>query len=133
MNRIREEDLAQFSGSELFYRNPLFPRVIFTEGVEYLTENGCAWLIDTISSHIMSRTFNAAARGDPRIQGMHFWHLTVHEDRSAVLEARVDGDEEPFITQEIPFTDCPLDLDIWAAENEIEGQRVQTLMLPREY
>ena len=64
---------------------------------------------------------------------MHFWRLTVKEDGSAMLEARADGDEEPFIVQEIPWTDCPFDLDVWAAENEINGERVQTLMLPREY
>ena len=37
MSGISREVLAQFTGSTQFNRNPIFPKVIFTEGVEYLT------------------------------------------------------------------------------------------------
>ena len=130
---LTREALAAFSGSGQFYRNPLFPNVIFTEGVEFLTQNGCAWLVDDISAHICSAAFNAAAEADPRIERMHFWHLDVHEQGGATLAARADRGEPAFITQDIPFTDAPFDLDVWAAKNVIQDREYQTLMLPSEY
>jgi hypothetical protein len=60
---------------------------------------------------------------------MQFWRLTV-TDESAVLVAEADSGEEPFIRQEIEFTDFPLEkIDIWAAFDGLHW----TLYLPSEH
>ena len=61
---------------------------------------------------------------------MHFWKLAVNADGSAELTARADSPDEPFIREQIPFTDFPLDeVDVWAAN----GADKWVLMLPSEY
>lgn len=131
MNPLSRSDLDQFTGSETFYRHALFQKIVYTEGVQYLAENGHAyWLIEAIASHLLSQEFNAAAKKDPRLKLIHFWKLAVHPNKTADLTARADSDEEPFITQHLSYTDFPLEsIDIWAADH---GQGF-TLMLPSEY
>jgi len=128
---LTTDDLAQFTGSEQFFRHWFNRAVIYTEGVQYVAENGGAyWLIDAIASHIGSRTFNQAAARDERIQLIHFWKLAVNPHHSADLTATPDSGEPPFLRQQIPYTDFPLqEMDVWAQHNG-EGF---TLMLPSEY
>ena len=72
----------------------------------------------------------AAARSDERIRDLHFWQLDVAPDRSAVVTARADTGCPPFVTQEIPFTDFPLEfVSVWAG---YDGAR-WTLYLPSEH
>ncbi len=131
MAKLTKADLMQFTGSQEFYRHVFNRAVVYTEGVQYLAEQGEAfWLIDSIALYIGSHRFNAAAAQDDRINLMHFWKLAVNEDRTANLEARADSPDEPFITEDIPWTDFPLDeADIWACH---DGDH-WTLMLPSEY
>jgi DICT domain-containing protein len=66
---------------------------------------------------------------DYRIRTMQFWRLTV-SDQSAALVAEADAGEDPFIRQEIEYTDFPLDkIEIWAG---YDGNR-WTLYLPSEH
>ena len=131
MSRLTKDELNRFTGSTSLFRHT-FGRVTYTEGVQHLAEAGGAyWLVDAIASHLTSRAFNEAAQADPRVRLMHFWHLAVREDDSATLTAVPDGGEPAFVTQEIEWTDFPLDsADVWAAANELGGF---TLMLPGEY
>lgn len=131
MSPLDPADLAQFTGSEQFYRHAYIRAVIYTDGVQYLAQHGnCYWLIDAIGSHLISPEFKKAAAKDERISLLHFWNLAVQPDQTAQLTARADSDEPAFITQEIEYTDFPLEsIDIWAANNG-EGY---TLMIPSEY
>lgn len=131
MKDLSKSDLAQFTGSERWFRHSFARAVLYTEGVAYVAEHGDAyWLIDAIASHLVSRAFNAAAVKDERIGLLHFWKLAVRGDHGAVLTAEADAGEPPFIRQEIPFTDFPLDeIRIWAGN---DGQH-WTLILPSEY
>ncbi len=131
MTRLSPTDLAQFTGSTTWFRHSFNRAVIYTEGIQYLMEHGKAyWLVDAIASHIGSREFNKAAAKDDRIGLLHFWKLAVRPDHSATLTAVPDSGEPPFIQQEIPFTDFPLEeIDVWAQGNG-DGY---TLMLPSEY
>lgn len=128
---LNPEDLSQFTGSEQFYRHAFNRAVIYTEGVQYVAENGGAyWLIDAIASHIGSDPFRRAAAQDERISLLHFWKLAVSSDHSANLTAVADSGEKPFLEQKIQYTDFPLEkIEIWAGNNG-EGF---TLMLPSEY
>lgn len=127
---LNHGDLRQFSGDLDRYRHPLNPTVIYTPGVRYVAEHGHAyWLIDAIVSYFGSDEMQQATDCDLRLEEMQFWRLDVKDD-AAVLTARADGGVPPFITQEIPFTDFPLDcIDIWAG---YDGQ-YWTLYLPSEH
>lgn len=124
-------NLPQFTGDLDRYRHSFNRSLIYTPGVQYLAERAEAyWLIYAIASHVGSKAFLQAVTQDPRVQDLHFWKLTVHEDNSASLTACVDSDEQPFITQQIPLTDFPLEaIDLWVG---YDGQHY-TLYLPSEH
>ena len=128
---IRPEDLQQFTGSESIFRHPLNPKVAYTEGIQYLAEKaGAYWLVDAIASHLGTKQHTDAAECDPRIDYLHFWSLHKGANHSATLFAKADSPEEPFIVQQIDFTDFPLDeIDIWVA---YDGHH-WTLYLPSEH
>ena len=128
--RLTHADLQQFTGDLERYFHPLNRNVIYTPGVKYLAEAGQAyWLIDAVASYFGSSVMKAAMQKDSRLRSMQFWRLTV-SDQSAVLIAEADAGEEPFVRQEIPYTDFPLDkVEIWAG---FDGNR-WTLYLPSEH
>ena len=126
---ITQEDLQRFTGDLDRYRT-INRSVIYTPGVAFLANHAEAyWLIDAIASYFGSPVMNKALAKDPRLT-LHFWRLDVSDDDSAVLTARADKGEKPFITQKIPFTDFPLDcVDIWAGYDGTYW----TLYLPSEH
>ena len=126
------EGLPHFTGTQKLFRHAFFRAAVYTEGVQFLAEKGeCYWLLDDIVSHLASPAFNRAAAKDDRIRDMHFWKLKVAKDESAKLTARADDGVKPFVSQDIPYTDFPLDeQDVWAQRNEFGSF---TLMLPGEY
>lgn len=100
--RLTEADLSQFTGTSQWYPHPL--GLTYTDGVHYLAEQGGAyWLLDAIASW----QFDPRVRDDRMLQQIQFWKLTVNSDRSAVLICERDSDDVA-VTQEIPFTDFPL-------------------------
>jgi hypothetical protein len=57
-------DLAQFTGSECFYRHPIVRVLFYTEGVQFLAEKGGAfWLIDEIAFSQRLRQVTALPSG----------------------------------------------------------------------
>lgn len=127
---LTHQDLCQFTGDMLRYSCPLNRNVIYTPGVRYIAEVGHAyWLIDAIASYFGSDVMKAAMQKDARIQQLQFWKLAV-KDNAASLSANADSGEIPFVTQEIEFTDFPLDeIEIWAG---FDGS-LWTLYLPSEH
>ena len=102
---LHTSDLAQFTGSENVYRH-WTGRLVYTEGVQYLAEKGGAyWLIDVIASYQPDKQI--ASR--PELVDFQLWELAVSKDKSAKLTVRADSDKPAAITQEIPFTDFPLE------------------------
>jgi hypothetical protein len=124
-------ELRQFTGDLERYRHPLNRRLLYTPGVQFLAESaGAYWLIDAVASWRGTPEYRAAVAADCRVGDLHFWKLTVRENSSATLSARVDSDVEPFIVQGIPFTDfCLESIDLWCG---FDGQHY-TLYLPSEY
>ena len=129
--KLTHADLMQFTGGPHRYKTWANENVIFTEGVEYLAKHGEAfWLIDCITSYFGTDLMRRAMQDDERLTSLQFWHLDVHDDRSATVTARADTGVEPFVRQHIDFTDFPLDsVDIWAG---FDGTR-WTLYLPGEH
>jgi len=119
--------LAQFSGDLDRYRS-INPRVIYTPGVKYLADRAEAhWLIDAIASYFLG---GKQVFPDSRLETLQFWRLEVREGDSAILTARADSGVEPYVTQQIEYTDFPLEtIDIWAGFNG----NGWTLYLPSEH
>lgn len=114
---LTQDELDQFTGSEVLYKHPLMPRYSYTSGVRFLARRAeCYWLLDAIVSHQHS----AAVRREP----FQSWTLTRTGSRAALV--CTDGDSDtPVVRQEIEFTDFPLDsVTVWVEDN--------VLMLPTE-
>ena len=122
MTTLRESDLTQFCGSSEFFQH-WTKRLIYTEGVHYMAEHGGAyWLIDAVASY--QPDTRITSRSD--LVDFQLWEVAVAEDKSAVLTMRGDSGQPAVITQEIPFTDFPLEqIKLYVCNG--------TLMLTSEY
>ncbi len=92
--------LAQFTGSEQFFRHALVRDVIYSEGARYIAETaGAYWLLDEIA---------LAQRAQPKVQAEPFqvWDLAIARDGSAAL-ACDDGDGREVYSKHIEWTDFP--------------------------
>ena len=116
---LTESQLRQFTGSENWYRHGINRSVLYTDGAKFLAEQGGAyWLLDIIA---------IAQQHESRVAQEEFqvWKLQVRPDRSATVLCD-DGNGNVVYTQEIPFTDFPLDeVKLYFANNVIH--------LPSEY
>ena len=116
------EDLDSFYGSERFYRHHLNRKLIYTEGVKYVADSGTYWLIDEVA---------IANDYEPKVkaEGFQLWVLT--KKGTAGTLTCDDGNGNVVYTQDIPFTDFPLDsIKFYVVDNEQGGL---TMMLPSEY
>ena len=111
--RLSERDLRQFTGSENWYRHGINPNVLYTDGANYVAEEGGAyWLLDAIA---ISQRYEKRVAAEP----FQVWTLKVNSDRTASLVCG-DGNDNIVYTQHIPFTDFPLDeITLWFANNVI--------------
>ncbi len=113
---ITPENLAHFFGSEQMFFNPLFRRIQYTEGVQFISANGAGWLIDAILSHAIHTT---------KVAQEDFIVATLKvKDRKAILTFD-DGNDKVVATQKFDYTDFPLPEISFYLENK-------TLMLPSE-
>ena len=92
--------ISNATGTSQYHRFSMFSGFpLITDGVLAVAETAkCFWLLDIIGSYQFMRKLDK-----------HFqvWKLTVNPDKSAVVEGY--NDTTLIITQEIPYTDFPLD------------------------
>jgi hypothetical protein len=114
-----KSDLAQFTGSDNWYRHGINRNVLFTDGARHVAEHGGAyWLLDEIA---IIQPYNKAVAAEE----FQVWKLAVRPDRSATLTCD-DGNDNIVFTKEIEHTDFPLDeVTLYFANNVIH--------LPSEY
>ncbi len=105
--------LQQFTGTERWYCHPLVREVLYTDGAQYVAENGGAyWLLDEIAFAQKSEAAVAA-------EEFQTWTLKVREDRSATLVCG-DGNLNKVYRKEIGFTDFPLpEITLYFSNNVI--------------
>lgn len=110
-------DLKQFTGTEEWHRNSLFPQFLYTDGVKYLAETaGAYWLIDYIFSNQMLETIKK--------QPFQVWDLTV-DNNEAIMKVE-DGNKMVVKGFKICYTDFPLkEFTLWFTDG--------VLLLPSEY
>jgi hypothetical protein len=99
--------LQHFTGSEKsYYRPTLSGRIDYTEGVRFLQQHGCYWLIDAIASY---QTSEFKEQNDRQ-----FWKLSVDLTTSQATLICDDGNGNVLVTQSIEHTDFPLaEVKIW--------------------
>lgn len=124
-NENLRHELKQFYCSEAFYKNPLFPKYIYTEGVKYLAEQaGAYWLIDYIYSN----------QQDSKIATAHFqaWKLKQKGSSAATITVD-DGNKNILESFELEFTDFPFDI-LYPKQEAFQLWFIDgVLMLPSEY
>lgn len=118
MSKLTLADLRQFTGTEQWFRHSLMRNITYTEGVRYLAEQGHAyWLIDKV----------ATLQLEPKVKAEEFqvWKLKVDNNNTATLACE-DGNGNTVYSEEISFTDFPLDqIELW-----VEGN---VILLPSEH
>lgn len=109
-------DLAHFTGTVNWYRNPIFPNFLYTDGIKHLAEQaGAYWLIDFIFSNQISPV---------KEQPFQVWKIKVIEDKGFISVE--DGNDNVIEEYEIPYTDFPLsEYSVWLTD--------RVLMLKSEY
>jgi hypothetical protein len=115
---LDESELANFTGSENWYRHWL-GKVLFTDGAKHVADQaGAYWLIDEIA---ISQT-----RAKVRAEEFQVWVLAVDlEKRKAVLTCD-DGNGNVVFSKRISYTDFPLaEIKFYCADG--------TILLPSEY
>lgn len=115
---LTHSELAQFTGTTVWFRHSLAKNVHYTEGVRYVAEKGGAyWLIDLIAFG----QSEALVRAEP----FQLWVLKVRENRTAHFSCE-DGNGKEVLSILIEYTDFPLD--------EIQLYYTDTvILLPSEY
>ena len=99
-NKLDPAVMAQFTGSEVFYRYGLAGDVLFTEGVKYVADiAGAYWLLDIIA---IANVFEAKVRAEE----FQLWVLTVRKDASGLVVCE-DGNGNIVYEQALKFTDFP--------------------------
>jgi hypothetical protein len=99
---LSKNDLAQFTGTENWYRHGINRNVLYTDGAKHVAEHGGAyWLLDEIA---IIQPYNKAVSAEE----FQVWKLAVRPDRSATLTCD-DGNDNIVFTKQIQYTDFPLD------------------------
>jgi len=111
-------DLAQFTGSENWYRHAINRAVLFTDGAKFVADQaGAYWLLDEI----------AIGQLEPCIAAENFqvWKLAVNADQTGVLTCD-DGNGRVVFSKELGYTDFPEGgITLWFTNH--------TILLPQEY
>lgn len=115
--KILLEELSQFTGTEQWYRNPLFRNYVYTDGVKYLAEKaGAYWLIDYIFSNQLT----------PKIRKEEFQNWKVKTNNNSAIIRVEDGRDNLIQKFKLEYTDFPFEeFNLWFTDN--------TLLLPSEY
>lgn len=110
-------DLQNFTGTENWYKNPLFPNCLYTDGVKYLAEQAnCYWLID----YIFSNQHLSKISKEP----FQTWTIKTNDNQATIIVE--DGNDNLVKKFELEFTDFPLkEFTLWFTD--------RILLLPSEY
>lgn len=115
---LRLKDLANFTGTENWYRHGLIRSVTYTDGAKHVADAGGAyWLLDEI----------AFAQHCKKVAAEQFqlWSLSVKPDNTARLVC-TDGNGKRVFSKRIDYTDFPLPQITFYVVNNV-------IHLPSEY
>lgn len=118
--------LANYYGSETFYRHTLNRRMTYTEGVQAFAEYASAyWFLDIAATELFALLkVKSTCPHAPR--GEDFLSVVLHVEGTKAKITADDGNGNVLFTKLIDYTDCP--------EGEWKFFFVgNVLMLPSEY
>lgn len=126
---ININTLRQFCGTTGYYRHGMARSVVLTDGVVYLANHGCGWLIDMLVSHLyfkpkVKREITSQRVGQGYIDLVST--LTVKDTRATFRVKDTDGNT--LSMQRIEYTDCPIDVTIYVRSED----NLIVLLLPSE-
>lgn len=111
--KLTKADLAQFTGTEVWYSHALKRNILYTEGMQYVAEKaGAYWLLDEI-------VFNQI---QPLVASENFqvWILRVDLEKSNAVLTCDDGNGKIVYKKVISYTDFPLDeIKIYFIDNVV--------------
>jgi hypothetical protein len=118
MPKLDQTTLAQFTGTERWYRHWAAPKITYTDGVKYVAETaGAFWLLDEI---VFAQRISKISSEEFQV-----WKLAVSSNAVAILTCE-DGNDNEVYRQLIPYTDFPEpEIALWLTNNVI--------LLPSEY
>ena len=124
-----EAELKEFTGTELYHRHPLNPKLVWTDGVQHFAEKaGAFWFLDLVAIGANGHPgIVPAVQRDPGGFAVVFLHV---KNDHALVEAFDDVPGRCIFTESIGWTDCP------AGEWKfylIDDMDHVTLLLPSEY
>jgi hypothetical protein len=118
--RLTLADLEQFCGSTEYHKH--WSGMLFTDGILYLAETaGAHWLVDIVASYQSDKR----VRSNKRLREFQLWELSVANGQGVVL-LREDSGEPAVLSQEIEYTDFPLE----SIKLYVEGG---VILLPSEH
>ncbi len=121
-------ELAQFTGTEKWYRHALNKNLIYTDGVKFLAENGgeqgAYWFIDKVA-------FEIAPLLKSKKEYFACISLCVGEiNKNQAMVLVTDGNDKQLAVYHIDYTDMqPGDWKLYLIDDEMH----MTLLLPSEY
>jgi len=120
-------ELSHFTGCMQPYKDGMFRGIIYTDGVKFLRDNGCNWLVvDMLSSAVMVDAVKSQEFVSVKVNksGEYISFIGMNEEGDEVEVHRQDG--------YIGF-DVPCDITLFIAETYQESGPVKILMLASEY
>lgn len=113
------------NGCDNFVRNPLYPRFLYSDGVQECAEAGCYWLLDILGTELPEHF-----KRKPDAY-MCVVTVTVADSRATIVGMFDDNDPEPF-RKKIAGTDMPT--GVWTFNVTNEGAEFgYRCILPSEY
>lgn len=107
------------NGANEYFRHPLVPSFLYTDGVKDCAEAGCYWLLDILATELKVPVGEMAVV-TVRVKGS-----------TANIRAELYDDQNPpALSKQVPFTDMPE--GVWFFYINNDGQR-RICILPSEY
>lgn len=112
------------NGASHFCRNPLYPKFLYSDGVQECAEAGCYWLLDILGTELP-----AVFKSNPVY--MLIVKVTVNAKNQCEIVGTVSDDGPPAYTRQIGFTDLPQ--GEWMLFVCDDGDGTLRCILPSEY
>ncbi len=98
-----KNQLQNFCGTETWFRHSLFRKFLYTEGIQFLAEQGeCYWLIDLIFGFQYEYP-------SLKCEDFQLWELKVANNKTATLTCD-NGNGIIVFTHNLSFTTFPLEI-----------------------
>jgi hypothetical protein len=124
--QFTQSDLSQFSGCMQPFKNPLVCNMEYTDGVKFVSDNGCGWLV--LDMLIILGKNNACLKEEMVVVKVNVSAQTVTYNGN---DYETGEDVALFTQQYEGIFDCPFDLTFYACLAREDGTKM--LMLPSEY